>query len=197
MVEIKTTILSGNCSDIFDTVNEFIFKDGVYHPENDLIYRRAIILGLFAPDYMKDKNNSADAVFAEEADSIFKYLEENSRQYKEVVIAIDRWINHRLNVTENNFGSLTDYALSKFVTTLNEKIEKLDITDEGIKAVEEAVGKVNSDDFAGNIVDAMLDRGMLSKPNRQTRRANGQTSKSKTTKKSKEPIKLDVDNQKE
>ena len=197
MVNVKNTILSGNCSDIFDTVNEFIFKDGVYHPENDLIYRRAIILGLFAPDYMKDKNNSADAVFAEEADNIFKYLEENSRQYKEVTTAIDRWIDHRLNVTENGFGSLTDYALSKFLDTLNEKVQGLDITDEGIKAVEEAVDKANSDDFAGNIVDAMLDRGMLSKPNRQTRRANGQTSKSKTTKKSKEPIKLNVDNQKE
>lgn len=197
MTNIKTTILSGNCSDIFDTVNEFIFKDGVYHPENDLIYRRAIILGLFAPDYMKDKNNSADAVFAEEADNVIKYLEENSRQYKEVTTAIDRWIDHRLNVTENGFGSLTDYALSKFVDTLNEKVQGLDITDEGIKAVEEAVGKVNSDDFAGNVIDAMLDRGMLAKPNRQTRRANGQTSKSKTTKKSKEPIKLDVEQTKD
>ena len=196
-MEIRTTILSGNCSDIFDTVNEFIFKDGVYHPENDLIYRRAIILGLFAPDYMKDKNNSADAVFAEEADNVIKYLEENSRQYKEVTTAIDRWIDHRLNVTENGFGSLTDYALSKFVDTLNEKVQGLDITDEGIKAVEEAVGKVNSDDFAGNVIDAMLDRGMLAKPNRQTRRANGQVSKSKTTKKSKEPIKLDVEQTKD
>ena len=196
MVEIKTTILSGNCSDIFDTVNEFIFKDGVYHPENDLIYRRAIILGLFAPDYMKDKNNSADAVFAEEADNIFKYLEENSRQYKEVITAIDRWIDHRLNVTENSFGSLTDYALSKFVDTLNEKVQGLDITDKGVKAIEEAVNNINKDKFESNLVDVFLEKGLLdkeisAKPNRATRRANGQTNKSK--KRSKEPIPLNVD----
>ena len=156
MVEIKNTILSGNCADIFDTVNEFIFKDDVYHPENDLIYRRAIILGLFAPDYMKDKNNSADAVFADEADDIIKYLEENSRQYKEVTTAIDRWINHRLNITENSFGSLTDYALSQFVKTLDEKVKGLDITDEGVKTVTEAVGKSGEKDFASNLVDAFI-----------------------------------------
>ena len=189
---IRNTILSGNCADIFDTINEFIFKDDVYHPENDLIYRRAIILGLFAPDYMKDKNNSADAVFAEEADNIIKSLEENSRQYKEVTTAIDRWINHRLNITENSFGSLTDYALSQFVKTLDEKVKGLDITDEGVKAVTEAVGKSNDKDFANNLVDAFIDKGMLKKPNRATRRANGQTTVKKTTKK-KEPIKLDIE----
>lgn len=192
MVEIKNTILSGNCADIFDTINEFIFKDDVYHPDNDLIYRRAIILGLFAPDYMKDKNNSADAVFAEEADDIIKSLEENSRQYKEVTTAIDRWINHRLNITENSFGSLTDYALSQFVKTLDEKVRGLDITDEGVKAVTEAVGKSNDKDFANNLVDAFIEKGMLKKPNRATRRANGQTTAKKTTKK-KEPIKLDIE----
>ena len=195
MVEYKNTILSGNCADIFDTINEFIFKDDVYHPDNDLIYRRAIILGLFAPDYMKDKNNSADAVFAEEADDIIKSLEENSRQYKEVTTAIDRWINHRLNITENSFGSLTDYALSQFVKTLDEKVKNLDITDEGVKAVTEAVGKSNDKDFANNLVDVFLEKGLLdNKLNRATRRANGQTSKSKTTKKSKkEPIELKTD----
>ena len=192
MVEIKTTIQFGTYKAVIDNIFENIFEDELFHAEKVGVSKRLAIMQAFAPDFNipEDTDELWDALYSEEANSIFEKLADNE-QYRELEMAIDTAIEHRLKVIENGAMSLTDYALSKLVTTLNEKIEKLDITDEGVKAVEEAVGKANSNDFAGNIVDAMLDRGMLSKPNRQTRRANGQTSKSK--KKSKEPIPLNVD----
>ncbi len=90
--------------------------------------------------------------------------------------------------------SLTDYALSQLVKTFNEKVQGLDITDESIKAVTEAVNKSNETDFAGNLVDAFVEKGMLTKPSRSTRRANGQRS---TTRKKKEPIEIVPDDKKE
>ena len=196
MVEIKTTISFSTYKAVIDNILENIFEDELFHAEKVGISKRLAIMQAFAPDFNipDDTDELWNALYSEDADNIFERIADNKR-YRELEMAIDTAIEHRLKVIENGSMSLTDYALSKLVTTRNEKVKGLDITDEGIKAVEEAVGKANSDDFAGNIVDAMLDRGMLSKPNRQTRRANGQTSKSK--KKSKEPIKLDVEQTKE
>lgn len=191
-MEIRTTILSGNCSDIFDTVNEFIFKDGVYHPENDLIYRRAIILGLFAPDYMKDKNNSADAVFAEEADNIFKYLEENSRQYKEVITTIDRWIDHRLRNIEASNSSSFEKSFTKLIDTLNSKAEQVELTQDSLNAFIAIADKVNSPEFEGNLVDALNKRGMLQNVAKQPKKSKGKTS-TKTSTKKKSSIEINVD----
>ena len=193
MTNIKTTILSGNCSDIFDTVNEFIFKDGVYHPDNDLIYRRAIILGLFAPDYMKDKNNSADAVFAEEADDIIKSLEENSRQYKEVTTAIDRWINHRLRNIESSNSSSFENSLTKLLDTLNSKAEQIEITQESLNAFIAIADKVNSPEFEGNLVDAFNERGMLENKTKKPKVTKSKTTSKKKTTRNKPPIELKTD----
>ena len=192
MVEIKTTILFNTYKAVIDNILENIFEDELFHAEKVGISKRLAIMQAFAPDFNIPDNTDElwNTLYSEEADDIFEEIADN-KQYRELEMAIDTAIEHRLKVIENGSMSLTDYALSKFVNTLNEKVQGLDITDEGIKAVEEAVNKANSNDFAGNVVDAMLDRGMLTKPNRQTRRANGQTSKSK--KKSKEPIELKTD----
>lgn len=195
--KIRNTILSSESASVFAPINETIFEDDVYHPDRDVVNRRAILLFLFAPDYMAGKEGNGDAVFTEEADEIFAYLEENSRQYREIKASMDRWIEHRLRLTENGGLSLTDYALGRLVETLNEKVKGLDITDDGIKAVEEAVGKTKDNDFANNLVDAFLDKGLLKKPNRETRRANGQKSTVKKAAKKKEPIKLDVEETKD
>lgn len=195
MVEIKTTIQFSTYKAVIDNIFENIFEDELFHAEKVGVSKRLAIMQAFAPDFAisDDTDELWDALYSEEANNIFERLADNE-QYRELEMAIDTAIEHRLKVIENGSMSLTDYALAKFVNTLNEKIEKLDITDESVKAVEEALNKANSGDFAGNVVDAMLDRGMLSKPNRATRRANGQTSKSKTTKKSKkEPIELKTD----
>lgn len=196
MVDIRTTIQFSTYKAVIDNILENIFEDELFHAEKVGISKRLAIMQAFAPDFNipDDTDELWNALYSEEADAIFEEIADN-KQYRELEMAIDTAIEHRLKVIENGSMSLTDYALSKFVETLNEKIKALDITDEGVKAVEEAITKTNDGDFANNLVDAFLDKGLLSKPNRATRRANGQTNKSKaTTKKSKkEPIELKTD----
>ena len=134
-----------------------------------------------------------EQAYSDEANEILDSLYLN-RQYIALQRAIDKAVQHRLRMVENGSMSLTDYALSQLVKTLNEKVQGLDITDEGIKAVTDAVNKSNETDFADNLVDAFVEKGMLAKPPRSTRRANGQRS---TTRKKKEPIEFIPDDKKE
>ena len=197
MVEYKNTISFGTYKAVIDKVISDTFMDGVYTPENEDVSIRVAMLSAFAPDFALDEDDSDkmwEQAYSDEANEILDSLYKN-RQYIALQRTIDKTIQHRLQVLETGSMSLTDYALSQFVKTLDEKVKNLDITDEGVKAVTEAVGKSNDKDFANNLVDVFLEKGLLdNKPNRATRRANGQTSKSKTTKKSKkEPIELKTD----
>lgn len=204
MVTIETTISFSTYKAVIDKVLGDTFMDGVYTPENEDVSTRVAMLNAFAPDF--EMSNDSDVMweqaYSDEANEILDELYKN-RQYIALQREIDKAIQHRLRMVENGSMSLTDYALSKLVETFNEKIEKLDITDKGVKAIEEAVNNINKDKFESNLVDVFLEKGLLdkevsAKPNRATRRANGQTSKSKTTKKSKkEPIKLDVEETKD
>ena len=194
MVEIKNTISFGTYKAVIDKVIGDTFMDGVYTPENEDVSIRVAMLSAFAPDFALDEDDSDkmwEQAYSDEANEILDSLYKN-RQYIALQRTIDKTIQHRLQVLETGSMSLTDYALSQFVKTLDEKVKGLDITDEGVKAVTEAVDKSNDKDFANNLVDAFIDKGMLKKPNRATRRANGQTTAKKTTKK-KEPIKLDIE----
>ena len=197
MVDVRNTISFGTYKAIIDKVISDTFMDGVYTPENEDVSIRVAMLSAFAPDFALDEDDSDkmwEQAYSDEANEILDSLYKN-RQYIALQRTIDKTIQHRLQVLETGSMSLTDYALSQFVKTLDEKVKNLDITDEGVKAVTEAVGKSNDKDFANNLVDVFLEKGLLdNKPNRATRRANGQTSKSKTTKKSKkEPIELKTD----
>ena len=197
MVNVLNTISFGTYKAVIDKVISDTFMDGVYTPENEDVSIRVAMLSAFAPDFALDEDDSDkmwEQAYSDEANEILDSLYKN-RQYIALQRTIDKTIQHRLQVLETGSMSLTDYALSQFVKTLDEKVKNLDITDEGVKAVTEAVGKSNDKDFANNLVDVFLEKGLLdNKPNRATRRANGQTSKSKTTKKSKkEPIELKTD----
>lgn len=194
---IRNTISFGTYKAVIDKVIGDTFMDGVYTPENEDVSIRVAMLSAFAPDFVLDEDDSDkmwEQAYSDEANEILDSLYKN-RQYIALQRTIDKTIQHRLQVLETGSMSLTDYALSQFVKTLDEKVKGLDITDEGVKAVTEAVGKSNDKDFANNLVDVFLRKGLLdNKPNRATRRANGQTSKSKTIKKSKkEPIELDIE----
>lgn len=194
MVNIRNTISFGTYKAVIDKVIGDTFMDGVYTPENEDVSIRVAMLSAFAPDFVLDEDDSDkmwEQAYSDEANEILDSLYKN-RQYIALQRTIDKTIQHRLQVLETGSMSLTDYALSQFVKTLDEKVKGLDITDEGVKAVTEAVDKSNDKDFANNLVDAFIEKGMLKKPNRATRRANGQTTAKKTTKK-KEPIKLDIE----
>ena len=194
MVDVRNTISFGTYKAVIDKVIGDTFMDGVYTPENEDVSIRVAMLSAFAPDFVLDEDDSDkmwEQAYSDEANEILDSLYKN-RQYIALQRTIDKTIQHRLQVLETGSMSLTDYALSQFVKTLDEKVKNLDITDEGVKAVTEAVDKSNDKDFANNLVDAFIEKGMLKKPNRATRRANGQTTAKKTTKK-KEPIKLDIE----
>lgn len=191
---IRNTISFGTYKAVIDKVIGDTFMDGVYTPENEDVSIRVAMLSAFAPDFVLDEDDSDkmwEQAYSDEANEILDSLYKN-RQYIALQRTINKTIQHRLQVLETDSMSLTDYALSQFVKTLDEKVKNLNITDEGVKAVTEAVDKSNDKDFANNLVDAFIDKGMLKKPNRATRRANGQTTAKKTTKK-KEPIKLDIE----
>ena len=196
-MEIRTTISFSTYKAVIDSVMQNVFDDEVFHAENVAISKRVAVLQAFAPDFVIDDTDNdaiSGSVYSEEAEAILERLAEN-KQYRELAMTIDRAIDHRLKMVESGSMSLTDYALSQLVKTLDEKIEGYDLTADGIKAVTEAVNKSNETDFAGNLVDAFVEKGMLAKPPRSTRRANGQRSTVKRTKK--EPIKLDVEETKD
>lgn len=193
-MEIKNTISFATYKTIIDKVISDTFMNDVYTPENeDISMRVALLLAFTDFEFSEDKDKMWEQAYSDEANEILDSLYLN-RQYIALQRAIDKAVQHRLRMVENGSMSLTDYALSQLVKTLNEKVQELDITDEGIKAVTEAVSKSNETDFAGNLVDAFVEKGMFAKPSRSTRRTNGQRS---TTRKKKEPIEIVPDDKKE
>ena len=136
MVDIRTIIQFSTYKAVIDNILENIFEDELFHTEKVGISKRLAIMQAFAPDFSipDDTDELWNALYSEEADDIFEEIADN-KQYRELEMAIDTAIEHRLKIIENGSMSLTDYALSKLVTTLNEKVQDLDITDEGIKAV--------------------------------------------------------------
>ena len=193
-MEIKNTISFATYKTIIDKVISDTFMNDVYTPENeDISTRVALLLAFTDFEFSEDKDKMWEQAYSDEANEILDSLYLN-RQYIALQRAIDKAVQHRLRMVENGSMSLTDYALSQLIKTFNEKVQRLDITDEGIKAVTEAVNKSNETDFAGNLVDAFVKKGMLAKPSRSTRRANGQRS---TTRKKKEPIEIVPDDKKE
>lgn len=193
-MKIKNTISFATYKTIIDKVISDTFMNDVYTPENeDISTRVALLLAFTDFEFSEDKDKMWEQAYSDEANEILDSLYLN-RQYIALQRAIDKAVQHRLRMVENGSMSLTDYALSQLVKTLNEKVQGFDITDEGIKAVTDAVNKSNETDFAGNLVDAFVEKGMLAKPSRSTRRANGQRS---TTRKKKEPIEFIPDDKKE
>ena len=83
--------------------------------------------------------------------------------------------------------SMTDIALSTLVETITKKVEQIDtsmLTKENIDTMIKAVNATQDGNFAESLVDTMLDKGLLAKPNRETRRKNiKQTKKAESAEK--------------
>ena len=130
MVEYKNTISFGTYKAIIDKVISDTFMDGVYTPENEDVSIRVAMLSAFAPDFALDEDDSDkmwEQAYSDEANEILDSLYKN-RQYIALQRTIDKTIQHRLQVLETGSMSLTDYALSQFVKTLDEKVKNLDRT---------------------------------------------------------------------
>lgn len=186
MVEIKTAISFDEYNAIIDKVVNDCFPDGEYSPANyDLSLRTALILA-FAPDYdlsgCEDNNALWERVTSDEANEILDYISTELSGIKQSIKrAIWDNIDYRLKLLTSGGMSMSDLALSKLFEVLTEKVEKIDtsmLTKENMDTMIKAVNATQDGNFAENLINTMLDKGLLAKPNRETKRKNGQRSKS-------------------
>ena len=192
MVEIKTAISFDEYNAIIDKVVNDCFPDGTYFPANYDLSLRTALLCAFAPDYdlsgCDDNNALWERVMSNEANEIIDYIStELSGIEQSIKRAIWDNIDYRLKLLTSGSMSMTDIALSTLVDTLTKKVEQIDtsmLTKENMDTMIKAVDATQDGNFAKSLVDTMLDKGMLSKPNRETRRKNiKQTKKAESAEK--------------
>ena len=183
MVEIKTAISFDEYNAIIDKVVNDCFPDGTYSPANYDLSLRTALLCAFAPDYdlsgCDDNNALWERVMSNEANEIIEKIEYYDIQ-RLIIRAIRENIDYRLKLLTSGSMSMTDIALSTLIDTLTKKVEQIDtsmLTKEDMDTMIKAVNATQDGNFAESLVDTMLDKGMLAKPNRETRRKNGQRKK--------------------
>ena len=183
MVEIKTAISFDEYNAIIDKVVNDCFPDGTYSPANYDLSLRTALLCAFAPDYdlsgCDDNNALWERVMSNEVDEIIEKIESLDIQHL-IIKAIRENIEYRIKLLTSGSMSMTDIALSTLVETLTKKVEQIDtsmLTKENMDTMIKAVDATQDGNFAKSLVDTMLDKGMLAKPNRETRRKNGQRKK--------------------
>ena len=192
MVEIKTAISFDEYNAIIDKVVNDCFPDGAYSPANYDLSLRTALLCAFAPDYdlsgCDDNNALWERVMSDEANEIIDYISTELSGIKQSIKrAIWDNIDYRLKLLTSGSMSMTDIALSTLVDTLTKKVEQIDtsvLTKENMDTMIKAVNATQDSNFAESLVDTMLDKGLLAKPNRETRRKNiKQTKKAESAEK--------------
>ena len=183
MVEIKTAISFDEYNAIIDKVVNDCFPDGTYSPANYDLSLRTALLCAFAPDYnlsgCDDNNALWERVTTDEAREIVEQIM-NSYIVYNISKAICKSIEYRIKLLTSGSMSMTDIALSTLVETITKKVEQIDtsmLTKENMDTMIKAVNATQDGNFAESLVDTMMEKGMLAKPNRETRRKNGQRKK--------------------
>ena len=190
MVEIKTAISFDEYNAIIDKVTNDCFPDGVYTPANYDLSLRTALLCAFAPDFdlsdCNDNNTLWERVTSDEANKIISELH-NTNCVHDLANRIRENIEYRVKLLTSGSMSMTDIALSTLVETITKKVEQIDasmLTKENMDTMIKAVNATQDGNFAESLVDTMLDKGLLAKPNRETRRKNiKQTKKAESAEK--------------
>ena len=185
---IKNNISFDEYEAIINKVIEDSFADGVYSPAAYILSLRVSLISAFASDYdlsgCKDNNELWEKVNTDTAEDIFDEVCKN-KIYFYIIPAIEQGIEHRLRAIESSPMSMSDIALSKLIDVVTAKIDSIDtevLNKDTISALINTQSNTDKDGFEGRLVDEMLDRGLLTKPNRATRRNNiKQTKTSKST----------------
>ena len=185
MVNIKTAISFDEYTAIVNMVSDNCFPDSVYSASYyELMFRTALIT-VFAPDYnipdidTSNYNEIWYQVTNDEAGEILEKIRQNSI-YPCLEKAIENAIEYKIKMLTSGSMSMTDIALSTLVETLTKKVEQIDtsmLTKENMDTMIKAVNATQDGNFAKSLVDTMMEKGMLAKPNRETRRKNGQRKK--------------------
>ena len=192
MVEIKTAISFDEYTAIINKVVNDCFPDGTYSPANYDLSLRTALLCAFAPDFdlsnCDDNNALWERVMSNEADEIIDYISTELSGIKQSIKrAIWDNIDYRLKLLASGSMSMSDIALSKLFEVITQKIESIDtsvLTKDNMDTMIKAVNATQDGNFAESLVDTMLDKGLLAKPNRETRRKNiKQTKKAESAEK--------------
>lgn len=192
MVNIKTAISFDEYNAIVNMVSDNCFPDSAYSASYyELMFRTALIT-VFAPNYnipdidTSNYNEIWYQVTNDEAEEILDEIRQNSI-YPFLEKAIENAIEYKIKLLTSGSMSMTDIALSTLVDTLTKKIEQIDtsmLTKENIDTMIKAVNATQDGNFAESLVNTMLDKGMLAKPNRETKRKNiKQTKKAESAEK--------------
>lgn len=173
---IKNNISFDEYCSIIDRVISDCFVDEVYSPAAYELSLRNALISVFAPDYdlsdCKDTNALWDKLTTDECKDVLDKIYD-TRTYNHIHLAIAQGINHRLRAIESSPMSLSDIALAKLFGVIIGKIDSTDtevLNKDTISALINADKQINKEDFEKKLVDEMIDRGLISKPNRATRR---------------------------
>ena len=183
MVEIKNAISFDEYNAIVGKVVNDCFLDDTYSPANyELSFRTALLLA-FAPDYdlsgCADNNELWERVTNEEAEETLSFIRKTNIYY-DLELAVDNAIEYRIKLITSGSMSMTDIALSKLVDTIAEKMDSVDfnmLSKKEVNTIADATVSLSKGENMDGLVNALLDNGLLAKPNRATRRKNGQRSK--------------------
>lgn len=189
MVEIKNAISFDEYMTIVNTVSQNCFPNDTYSPAYYEIMFRYALLQMFAPDYdipeisETNYNDVWDKVTNDEANEILCKIRQN-RMYPYIEEAVENAIDYRIKMITSSPMSMADMALATLFDTINEKVSQIDtsmLTKDNMDIMIQAVNATKDNQFASNLVDTMLDKGLLAKPNRETRRKNIKQTKKNTT----------------
>lgn len=181
MVEIKNVISFDEFNAIVNKVVDDCFVEGKYSPAYYEISLRTALLCAFAPDFslgnFDDNNTLFETVMSDKADIIIDTIKEN-RVYLCIEEAINKTIDYRIKKSNS-----LETALTNLVTTFIKQMNNIpEIPAETLEQFTDVIANSNNQNLAQDMVNVMVDEGMLSKPNRETRRKNGQRSTKAKTK---------------
>ena len=185
MVEIRSAISFDEYMAIINSVSNSCFINDEYSPAYYEISLRTALLCAFAPDFslgnFDDNNTLFETVMSDEANEILCTIRQNT-MYPYIKEAIENAIDYRIKMLTSSSMSMADMALATLIDTFTEKVNNIpEISAENIELLAQVAKNTQDSNFASNLVDTMLDKGLLAKPNRETRRKNGQRStKAKT-----------------
>ena len=192
MVNIKSTISFDEFYTIIDNVVNSCFIDGEYSSSYYELTLRVSLIKAFAPDYeiptanADNYNDVWETVTSKKANEILMTIRQNSI-YPYIEEAIENKIDYRIKLITSSPMSMSDIALSNLFEVLTKKVENIDtstLTKENMDTMINAVNATQDGNFAENLVDTMLDKGLLAKPNHETRRKNiKQTKKAESAEK--------------
>lgn len=188
MVNIKSTISFDEYNAIVDKVVNDCFPDGTYSPANYELSLRTALLIAFVPEYKlddSDNNTLWESVINKEVNEILMSIYQNDI-YPYIEETIKDAIDYRIKLIASGSMSMSDIALSNLFDIITKKVESIDtsmLTEENMNTIIKAVNTTQDNNFAENLVDTMLDKGLLSKPKKATKNKSTKTSDKKSNSK--------------